>query len=323
MKKILVLTIYDQDATYFYRILPLFYINNAEITISRKRYEGQIGYSFFENYTHVFLERPSGNEDLSLIKLAKQMGLTIISDYDDDIIHLPITNPMWHHYQQCKANVMECLALSDEVWVSTKTLKKAYSLLNNNIHILPNCHNNFLFPIEKKVKFNMKTKKIIWRGGLSHEADVYDYASNIIKLINKNKKWQFQFIGCRFIYLELHCDKNYTPVSPMPLMQYFDYMGTENPNIVLHPLQDNLFNRSKSNIAFIEATYAGAAFFGNTNLPEFSKECIFPLNELSEAMGKNYLGAMEAANNESWDYIQANLLLSDVNKLREERLLVL
>lgn len=323
MKKIIYMSFWTNDATFFYRLSVLAAINHPDLVIEQKPYSGDITWASFVGYDALILERPSSSNDVQIIKLAKQCGLKIFSDWDDNCLHLPTLHPMWHFYNDRKANVMECLALSDEVWVSTQSLKKVYSLLNKNIHVIPNSHNDYLFHGEQKKPFNTKTKKAFWRGGGSHEADVYAVAPELIKLINKkNKTWQFQFIGCRFIYLELNCGMNYTPVSQMPLLQYFQYMNTENPNIVFCPLQDNLFNQSKSNIAWIEATYAGAAFFGNTNLPEFSQECIFPLSELSEAMSKNYFsGALELANKESWELICDTLLLSNVNKIRQERLL--
>jgi hypothetical protein len=253
MKKLLYMTQFPDDATAYYRIAPLIYINHKDISITKKEYAGNITWEFFVGYDILFLERPSGHNDLNAIKLAKQCGLKVITDWDDDCIHLPVIHPMWHYYNQCKAIVMECLALSDEVWVSTPSLKKAYGLLNQNIHVIPNCHNDFIMPVEKKLPFNPKGKKAIWRGGGSHEADVYSVAADLVKVINKHRSWQFQFVGCRFVYLELQCGekygKNYTPVSPMPLLQYFSYMHKENPAVVFHPLQNNKFNESKSNIA--------------------------------------------------------------------------
>jgi hypothetical protein len=322
MKKAIYMGFFTDDATWAYRMAVLSAIKHPDLIIEQKPYSGNITWSLFSGDDILILERPSSGHDLSIIKLAKQMGLKIVVDHDDDCLHIPPMNPMWHHYQQCKQVVMECLALADEVWVSTPSLKKSYSLLNPNIYVIPNSHNDYLFPVENKKAFNHKTKKAFWRGGGSHEADVYEVAPELIKIINKNKKWHFQFVGCRFIYMEMRCGDNYTPVSQMPLLQYHEYMSAENPNLVFHPLQDNLFNRSKSNIAWLEATYAGAAFLGNKNLPEFDKECILSINALKE-IGKFDFDQLELTNLMSWEYIQENLLLSKINLLRTERLLAI
>lgn len=324
MKKVLYMSFFTDDATFFYRISILAAIKHPDLHIEQKPYSGNITWSTFVGYDAIILERPSSTDDLKIIKLAKQVGLKIISDWDDDCLHVPVTNPMWHHYQRCKSEVMECIALSDELWVSTGGIKKAYSLYNQNIHVIPNAHNDHLFPIENKRPFNPETKKVFWRGGGSHEADVYDMADSLIKIIDRSKKWKFYFIGSRFIYMELRCGDNYQPVSSMPLMQYFDYMAKENPNVVIHPLQDNLFNQSKSNIAWLEATYCGAVFFGNTKLPEFDKPGAVELELLPDFLQIKFgIEAARAYNTESWDYICEHLLLSKINKTREERLLAI
>lgn len=322
MKKVLFLTMYDQDGTFFYRIAPLQHICNESISIERKPYQGNIGFEFFLGYDILFLERPSSQNDLSIIKLATQCGLKTVTDWDDDCLHVDLLNPMWHHYNECKQTVMECIALSDEVWVSTPAIKKSFSLLNKNIHVIPNSLNDFIFKVENKKSFNLHTKKAIWRGGSSHQADVYqpDIAEKLVETINNNTDWAFQFLGFRFIWLEMRCGANYTPVSQMPLLQYMEYLNTENPNVVLCPLQNTKFNESKSAISFIEATYAGAVFCGNTNLPEFKDKPILSFDYLAENLSESP-ELHKITNNSAWEYICDNLPLSKVNLLRVERLL--
>lgn len=321
MKRVLYVNQYPEDATSYYRIHPLVYLQSKDISITKLFYGGNISWETFIGYDILFIERPSSHNDLNIIKLAKQCGLKIVTDWDDDCLHIDQFNPMWHHYEQCRATLMECIVLSDEVWVSTAGIKKSFKLLNDNIHVIPNCHNDHLHPIKNKKAFNLNTKKAIWRGGSSHEADVYEYADKLITNINNNADWQFQFIGFRFVYMEQKCGDNYLPVSLMPLMQYFNYIQSENPNIIFHPLSNNKFNESKSNIAIIEAAYSGAAFFGNTNLPEFNQIGVLPFNQLEYLMQQE--DVLYKANETSWEHICDTLLLSNINKLRGERVLSL
>lgn len=321
--QVLYMYLYEYDPVFYYRLAVLKYINSPDIEFTRRPYSGDITWATLQQYDVLILERPSGVHDLHMIKLAKQIGVKVISDWDDDVLNVDIMNPMWQQMNQSRAIIIESLLLSDEVWVTTKTLKSSFSLYNRNIVVVPNAHNEYVQPIEKKKAFNPNTKKAVWRGGQSHEADVYSVAKELIKIINKNKKLGFHFLGDRFMYLQINCGENYNPVSPMPLMQYFDTLSQANPNLVFHPLQDNLFNKGKSNIAWLEATYAGAAFFGNKNLPEFDKEFIFSFDKLGDVLKLNPVGTLCAANKESWEYIQENLLLSKINLLRTERLLAI
>lgn len=314
---------YDADPTFYYRLSVLRYINSPDIEFTSKPYGGEITWSTLQQYDVLILERPSGEHDLNLIKLAKQVKCKVICDFDDDCLSVDVYNPMYAQYQASKNNVMEALCLADEVWVTTDGLKKAFSLFNNNITVIPNSHNDYLQPVAQKKSFNPAGKVALWRGGQSHEADVYSYQKELVSLIKKNKKWAFVFFGDRFIGIQIHCEAtgNYIPVSPKPLMEYFEKIHKLNPNIVFHPLRNTEFNRSKSPIAWLEASYAGAAFFGNINFYEFQKPGILPFDEIKHM--NSQFDLLKQANKESWDYILENLLLSKVNELRKERLLAI
>lgn len=316
--KVLYMYAYENDAIFYYRMAVLQYINHPLIEITRGYYGGDITWGLLHRYDVLILERPTGTHDIALIKLAKQVGLKVIVDFDDDLLSIDNYNPTYAIYQGCKENIMEALYQADEVWVATEGIKKSFSMFNSRVVVVPNAHNNYIQPVEKKKAFNRTSKKAVWRGSHSHEADVYAHSSDIVEIVNENKDWNFYFIGDRFIYLQLQCGENYWPVSMMPLMQYFESMYKANPNLVFHPLRDTDFNKSKSNIAWLESSFAGAAFFGNKRLPEFSNDYICDFDTLGENINDFEL---ERANVGSWQYICENLLLSKINELRIERLL--
>ncbi len=318
--KVLYMYMYEADPIFYYRLSVLKYISSPDIEFTRRPYMGDITWATLQHYDVLILERPSGIHDLQVIKLAKQVGVRVIVDVDDDVMNVDDLNPMYQEFTENRNIVIESLLLADEVWVTTQSLKASFSTYNRNIHVIPNAHNDYLQPVNKKKAFNVNTKKAVWRGGQSHKADVYEIAPQLIKTINKNKKWGFHFLGERFMYMQINCGDNYTPHSPMPLMQYFETMYKANPNICFHPLRNTLFNKSKSNIAWLEATYAGAAFFGNKNLPEFDKETIISIDELQNISKWNF-DHLEGANLGSWEIIKSTLLLSNINKIRTERLL--
>jgi hypothetical protein len=110
----------------------------------------------------------------------------------------------------------------------------------------------------------------------------------------------------------------------MHIVDYLKFFKNLNPNIFIYTLQDNPFNAAKSNISWIEATYAGAAFIGPEFLPEFVQSGIINYNKSMsvtfENVKENYK-SLEIVNNLSWDYILKNLLLSSVNNLRYQSIL--
>lgn len=304
--------------TEFYRLLPLSYIKG--ITIDRST-ENNITFATLSGYDTIIICRPSSLVSLNLIKMAKDMQIRVISDWDDDCLHIDEYNPMWDTYEIERRNVMECLALSDEVWVSTEGVKKSFRLYNNNIHVIPNAHNDYVFPVKDKRPFTFN-KKALWRGGDSHEGDMYDngVAEKVVEMVNGNPDWEFIFIGQRFKWLEKRCGKNYIAKGGDSTVQFHKKMQSENACVGWYPLADTVFNRGKSNIFWVESTYAGSAVFGNTRLSEFNKISIGRIEELNTIIQNDSEESLKIMNQLSWDYICDNLLLSNINKLREERL---
>jgi hypothetical protein len=77
------------------------------------------------------------------------------------------------------------------------------------------------------------------------------------------------------------------------------------------PLVDNEFNRAKSNIAWLEGTWAGAKTIAS-DLPEFNKPGV-TVYKPGELPRNNFTPDSEI----SWDYISKNLTLDLINASRE------
>lgn len=312
-----------QGASEFYRTMPLDYITHPDFTITRTT-ERDIKAHTLNLYDILFIVRPSSEVSLNLIKLAKDMHKKIIIDWDDDALHLPNdVHPHFYNYEGDKTHTISCLTLADEVWVATEGIKKAYRLYNKNIHVIPNAHNDFIFKIEDKKPFKYN-KIAMWRGGFSHIGDIYapGTAEGLVKLINGNKSWSFYFLGQRFEWLEMRVKHgNYYRHTGASTVQFYKLMHDYNASIFFYPLATNLFNQSKSNCSWLESSYAGSAYFGNLDLPEFNKPGIESLKHLPGFLkGNGHPAGLPKMNAESWTYICDNLLVSQVNKLRIERL---
>lgn len=317
--KILYFAMGEYDSTSLYRmcgVLPYLPISDYELINGSKITDWN--WSVFVDIKLFIFQRPCFDLHVNIIMLAKAMGVKVIVDYDDNLLAVDVYNPTYQFYEANKVNVMKCISKADEVWVTTQSLKDAYKKWNNNIYIIPNAHNDYIFPVEKKKHFNPNTKHVLWRGSNSHMADVMEVADDLVKVINENTDWTFNFWGERFVYMEQRCGDNYICHTQMDTVSYFESLHEYNPNIMIFPLCDTVFNRSKSNICWIEATYAGAAFFGNKNLPSFD---IIPMYYFHDQILKTDTVSLKISNELSWDYITENLLLSNINKQRHERLI--
>jgi hypothetical protein len=132
------------------------------------------------------------------------------------------------------------------------------------------------------------------------------------------KDWNFVFVGFYPWFLNKSANKGF--VKGSDIIVYFKNLMGMNPACVQVPLHDNPFNRSKSNIAYIEASYFGAVSI----VPEWWE---VP-GALKYTDPQSYYECLKAvcsgdvdinANNRmAWEYIREELFLSEVNKLRIE-----
>lgn len=312
------------SASEYYRLLPLDYIKSPDFTITRST-EKNITFATINDYDVIIFLRPSSQAHLNAINLCKDQNKRIIADLDDDCLHVPPTNPMYGTYEAEKQNTIRCIALSDEVWVATESIKRSLRLYNKNIHIIPNAHNDTIFPVKGKRPFQFN-KVAMWRGGGSHIADIYatGVAEGIVELINDNPLWTFYWLGQRFEFIEYRVKNgNFFYNEGASTIQFYKMMHGFNPSLFFYPLETTTFNQSKSNCSWLEATYSGAAYFGNTFLPEMQKPGITDLKELPALMKRKDKALeviLKANHKKSWQYIEQNLLLSKVNLLRLARL---
>lgn len=336
MRKVCYLSMLETNASAFYRTTGVLnYLNSPDISVTNIfSITNEYGWSSLSGYDTFIFQRPSHEPHIALIELAKDMGLRVIVDYDDDLFNVPFHNNASITLKDQKSNIKKAIHLADEVWVTTPSIRHIYKPYNRNIHIIPNCHNDSVFKVEKKMPFNKGTvrknfkepnKIMAYRGGGSHEADVYQNINDIVNMINENTDWIFRFQGSRFKHIEDRAGANMEYTDPTTLMQFYKEYHELNANIAFFPLLTNVFNIGKSNISLLEATYAGSAFIGCKELPEFNFDFVedakygsyHAFNEI-----KDDHDLLERMNNEAWDWILQERLLSNINKLRTERILI-
>jgi hypothetical protein len=325
MKRVGYLSMLESDASAFYRTNGVLkYLNSSNISVTNL-YSPQNQYSWdmLVGLDVFIFQRPTHEPHIALIKLAKDMNIRVILDYDDDLLNVPFHNNASITLAEQKTNIKMAIHLADEVWVTTPAIKYVYKPYNKNIHIIPNSHNEYVFPIANKKVFNKETKIMSYRGGASHEADMYQNINDIVEMINDNQDWTFRFQGSRFKHIEERTGKNHEFTDPVTLMQFYKEYHELNANIAFFPLITNVFNIGKSNISLLEATYAGSAFMGNRELPEFNHDFTADVSSCNRAFDsiKDDMEYLESMNKRAWHWILENRLLSKINQLRINRLL--
>jgi hypothetical protein len=159
----------------------------------------------------------------------------------------------------------------------------------------------------------------MWRGTNTHEMDVASVAPQIVELSKKYPNWRWLFMGSDFRMLEAFmAPKTYGYAGTFPEMSvYLRKLAELSAPIHIVPLVDNKFNHSKSNLAWLEATWAGSAVVAPL-MPEWDRHIA--------TYNSNFKGTVEllmsspddikALNDQSWDLIQSEYLIEHTNKER-------
>lgn len=219
----------------------------------------------------VIAYRPSDPVLLRFLEVAKRMGLPVIIDCDDDLINIPITHPLYHDYRDNVSTFVEACALSDLVWVSTKELLYVTDRLNGGV-VVPNA----ITPNELPDKPSPWKALFTWRGSAHHVGDLLAHADWYERSRSLASRWVF-----KGYYPPLKHGPNATSESwEKDVDLYFDRLKSSGLNVIWKPLEENTFNDSKSNIAWIEATMAGGVCVTNYHnkpgwegaLPDFTTD---------------------------------------------------
>lgn len=207
------------------------------------------------NHTDIVMAwRPCEINHVIGLQMAKKFGCRIIIDHDDDLYNIPIGDINHLNFKAKEQYTKMCIALADQLWVSTQALADLYG--HPNTIVIPNS----VLPEDLPEEPNKHTGTIVWRGGLMHRDDIEAGKIQYPAMLRASKK--FVWIGyCPTWGPVGGKSVDYTP--PVGIQDYFQYLESLRPLAIWKPLVTNRFNDGKSNISWIEATCAGAVCVSN------------------------------------------------------------
>ncbi len=332
MIKILCASPTSFDATSFYRAYGIFPDLQRKLEIQVDPFVTgawpQIGM-----YDILYLQRPNNPKLLDLAKYAKEhLKLKIWVDFDDNLFDLPPESRAFFEYDMKTKTVMHnILKLADVTTVSTPTLKRVFMGLGlSNILVIPNAFNDFWHKMSEK--WNKESKNVVWRGSDTHVADMVYFGNAILDAIEKSSD-MYHFLGYNPWSITNAVPFHAPGIFGEPAARVWVHKSEDNfnyhkllkdlsPRIMHVPLIDNSLNAAKSNIAWIEATFAGAVTIAPA-WAEWKKPgviCYSSFEEYTQLL-TTQTDDFGKAWAQSKDYIQTNLLLSQVNELRMDMLL--
>lgn len=300
------------DATSFYR--------GAGIARDLERQSGvdidlfdwsqvNLNWSFFIKYDLVYMQRPQGSNAVDAAEYIKKMKINLWVDFDDNYLNIPTYHFFVLQLQAGREGIINLLKLADVVTVSTHALAETYSEHNKNVVVVPNA-------IPEKMlgkKEYAPSDFVLWRGSHLHFPNLIGYADELQHVIDNGANIKFMGINPFFL-------RSYSMLPEMDIYNYFEHIKNIGAKFMFVVLQDNDFNRGRSNIAWMEGTMAGTVCLA-PEWPEWERPGIITYTskkefiELFLAMNNGDID-LQRAYNDSFTFISENLTLEKVNTER-------
>ncbi|MBW1740023.1 MAG: glycosyltransferase [Deltaproteobacteria bacterium] len=193
---------------------------------------------------------------LPLIMERKALGRLTVYEIGDDLTAIEPWNPVYFFFKN-RENLALTYRLAnccDALQVSGSELKRLYGQLNDNCVIFPNHILNI--PLERPVKIQ---KEIVlgWGGSQGHLQDMAEIAEPLINWLTTKPN----------VVLHLMCSESiWTLFDPLPqhkkrrtlpgsIDDYYNFLSRI--DIGIAPLKDTFYNRSRSDVKFLEYAISG------------------------------------------------------------------
>jgi hypothetical protein len=259
-----------------------------------------------------------------LRKHQKDLGYRLIYEVDDIVFREDIPD-----YNRCKdafasketeTTILDIMSQMDEITVTCQFMKDYYisKTGNKNITVIPNyAPKSWLsryYNPERLVKLYDQYKKrprILYAGSGTH-VDVInrtgmkdDFEHVLPEIIKARKKFKFVWKGTFPPAIKPFIDNGEMEFLPWsPLFEHPQGMLDAKCNACFASLQDNIFNRSKSNIKIVEA--------GGLGMPgAFQDMCTYQEADVKFKSGKDLINQLEYIMSDCDRYMQ---LSSNINK---------
>lgn len=236
---------------------------------------------WYRDIKTITVQRQASTHQKEFIKYLKsiqpEMGFKLIYEVDDVVFREEI--PDYNIYKsgfdsdEIRQNCIDIINLCDEVTVTCKYMRDLYreKTGKEEITVVPNFppywwigHQYDLKRLYSNFEANKKRPRIVYSGSGAHfdvgnKTGQQDDFSHVLKFIVDNRfKYQFVFIGAYPPPLKPFVDAREIEFHPWKtLLQYPTFLASLNAQLFIAPLQDNAFNRSKSDIKYVEACTLG------------------------------------------------------------------
>ena len=191
-------------------------------------------------------------------QIAEEHTIPIIYDLDDLLFSLPENHPerQSNDYTDALMPMMTALVNADLVTVATEKLKETLADFNENIQVVPNYLDDALWKLRAPAG-NVGKEAVVtigYMGSSSHTPDLEMIAPVLSALLDKfGEKLRLHVWGTPLPNsLKEKPGVVWTASPSNHYREFANYFQTQSADIFVAPLSDNLFNRCKSGLKFLE-----------------------------------------------------------------------
>lgn len=173
--------------------------------------------------------------------------LFIIQMVDDLFRDLSKAHPHHKfHQREGEVRMRQAIMHCDRLIVSTQPLADAYSRYCRDVRVMPNCLDEDAWGDLYKAPRERSRLRVGWAGAAQHLGDL-EMMADVVKALSHRVDWVFMGMCpdvLRPYVAEFH-----------PFVSYADYpkkLASLDLDIAIAPLEDTLFNESKSNLRLLE-----------------------------------------------------------------------
>ncbi len=197
-----------------------------------------------------------------VIGLARDQQKIVVYELDDLLPELPDQHPDFYHYLTARTAIIRAIVDANGVVGSTPAICDYLRSFNPHAWVFPNYLNDQLWNLKPVLRRERSSVIIGYMGGHSHSYDLEVIVPVLERLLKRYSK-QIYFKYGKQIYLKFWGIAPPPEIREWPYVEWLDvgivnyeefasYFSDQDCDIFIAPLRDNLFNRCKSHLKFLE-----------------------------------------------------------------------
>lgn len=178
-------------------------------------------------------------------------SFAMIYELDDDVWNVHPSNPALEHFDgETIERMQRNIAVADAVTVTTEMLADQVRPYNSRVFVVPNCFDAAILGYQRP---RAETLTVGWSGGSSHQHDFLEVSKDLRTFFKRNPELDVHFMGVNHGAAIGRPDARFSSWKS----NLVEYLQSVDFDLGIAPLAFHAFNRSKSDLKFLEYASLG------------------------------------------------------------------